>query len=345
MIYIGMDVHKKNLSVCVLDESGAALERCKVKNLRDSVINYMSKWSQPAKVALEPTHNWGMLYDLLEGLDFDVRIANPREVKLIARSRVKTDKYDAYCLAALLRADFLPEAYVPDSDGRELRRLLRTRSSLKGVGTQLKNQIHATLREKWIDFDYSDLFGKAGRKFLADLDVESGYKVSILTRLDTLAETEKQIALIDVEIAKLAQMDKRAMLLTTIKGIGPYSALLILAEIGTIARFSRAESLVRYSGLNPSESSSGATVRRGRIEKAGSRWLRWILVEAVQHTIKEEGKIRDLYLRVFEKKGRKWAIVAAARELLVSIYWMLKRMEPFRPSGKRDDLLIASQSR
>ena len=345
MIYIGIDVHKKNLSMCVLDESGKVINRSKLINSRESVIGFISELELPLSVALEPTHNWGMLYDLLEEMGCDVHIANPREVKLIAKSRIKTDKYDAYCLAALLRVDFLPEAYVPDSDGREMRRLLRSRSSLRGIGTQLKNQIHATLREKWIDVDYSDLFGKAGREFLVNCDVESGYKVSILTRLELLSDIESKIATIDVEVQKRASLDKRAMLLCTIKGIGPYSALLILAEIGTIDRFIRSGSLVRYAGLNPSESSSGAMVRRGRIEKSGSKWLRWILVEAVQHTIREEGKIRDLYLRVFAKKGRKWAIVAAARELLVSIFWMLKRMEPFRPNGRKKELVVTSECR
>lgn len=269
MIYIGIDVHKQNLSLCLLDESGKIINRCKLTNSRESVIGYISELKKPLSVALEPTHNWGMLYDLLEQMGCDVHIANPREVKLIAKSRIKTDKYDAYCLAALLRVDFLPEAYVPDSDGRELRRLLRSRSGLRGIGTQLKNQIHATLREKWINVDYSDLFGKAGKEFLLNCEVEAGYKVSILTRLDILSEIESKIAVIDVEIQKRASLDKRAMLLCTIKGIGPYSALLILAEIGIIDRFIRAESLVRYAGLNPSESSSGAMVRRGRIEKSG----------------------------------------------------------------------------
>lgn len=345
MLYVGIDVHKLTLSVCVLDEAGKIVNRCKLSNTRDAVINYMSALGMPASVALEPTHNWGMLYDLLEDLGCDVHIANPREVKLIAKSRIKTDKYDAHCLAALLRADFLPEAYIPDSDGREMRRLLRSRSGFRSIGTQIKNQIHAILREKWLDLNYSDIFGKAGREHLMNLDIESGYRIPIKAGLELLSDIDSKIAQIDAEIQKRASLDKRAMLLCTIRGVGPYSALLILAEIGPIERFSSAESLVRFAGLNPSESSSGAMVRRGRIEKAGSKWLRWILVEAVQHTIKEDGKIRDLYLRVLAKKKHQWAIVAAARELLVSIFWMLKRMEAFRPSGRKEELLVDSESR
>jgi transposase len=275
----------------------------------------------------------------------EVHVAHPRETELIGKSKVKTDRSDAYKLAALLRAGFLPEAYVPDPEGRELRRLVRGRAGLVKVSTQLKNQIHAVLREKWIKVSYSDLFGVAGREFLLNLDLEPSYKLTILGRLELLDKIAEHISVVNAEIMRVAHLDKRAMLLTSIKGIAEYSALLILAEIGEISRFPRPESLVRFAGLNPSEDSSGERVRRGRISKAGSRWLRWILIEAAEHTIAEDGKIRELYLRVLAKKGHAWAIVAAARELLVSIYWMLTRMEVYRPSGKRQSTVVTSEAR
>jgi transposase len=343
MLYIGIDVHKKNLDVCVIDKSGEVIERCKLANEQNSVFQYFMAKDLPASVAIEPTHNWAMLYDLLEQIGMEVHVSHPRETELIGKSKVKTDKSDSYKLAALLRAGFLPEAYVPDAQGRELRRLVRGRASLVKVCTQMKNQIHAVLREKWISVPYSDLFGKAGREYLQTLDIESSYMLVIQSRLHILEHTEQRIALLDAEITRIAHVDKRAMLLTSIKGIAEYSAILILAEIGDISRFARPESLVRFAGLNPSEDSSGERTRRGRISKEGSRWLRWILVEAAEHAIKEESKIRNLYLRVFEKKGHNWAIVAAARELLVSIYFMLNRMEVYRPSGKR--VVLTSEAR
>jgi transposase len=118
---------------------------------------------------------------------------------------------------------------------------------------------------------------------------------------------------------------------------------MLLAEIVDISRFKRAESLVCYTGLNPREHSSGEKMRRGRITKEGSSWLRWIFVEAALQAIKEEGKIQDLYLRVSEKKGHNRAVVAAARELVVSVYWMLTRMEPYRASGKKPSIVVTSE--
>ena len=339
MLYIGMDVHKKNLEVCVLDALGQRLQSIKVRNDKESVVRFVNSLDQPGSLALEPTHNWTALYDLLERLGLDVHVCHPRDAELIGKCRIKTDKNDAYKLAALLRAGFLPESYVPDPDGREIRKLVRSRSSLVRLGTQVKNQVHAVLRENWIEHDYSDLFGKGGREFLDSLKIDDAYKLVITSRLQVLWQIQEQIKPLDEEIIRRAYLDRRAVLLMTILGVGPFSALLILGEIGDIRRFQRAESLVNFSGLHPSEDSSGDTIRRGRITKRGSSWLRWILIQVVLHTIKQEGKIRDLYLRVLAKKGHGRAIVAAARELLVSIYWMLKRMEPFRPSGRKEPIV------
>jgi transposase len=345
MLYVGVDIHKKNLQVCVLGEDGKQLGNCKVANERESVVGYFCNLARPAAVAMEPTHNWGGLYDLLETMGLEVHVAHPRDVELIGKCKVSTDKTSAYKLAALLRAGFLPEAYVSDPEGRELRRLARARASLTRQSTQIKNQIHALLRENWIKVPFSDAFGVGGMQFLRDLKLPRTSKLLLDLRLERLVDIHKGIASLDEEISRRAFGDRRAVLLMTIKGIAEYSAILILAEIGRIERFGRAESLVRYAGLNPTEHSSGERTRRGSLEKAGSRWLRWILVEAVEHTIREEGKIRDLYLRVLEKKGHNWAIVAAARELLVSIFWMLTRMEPYRPSGKRQLLSQAGEAR
>jgi transposase len=335
MLYVGIDVHKRSLQVCVLDESGNRTMDRKLDNDRESLTRFFDQFELPAlKVALESTYNWGMIYDLLSGKGIDVHICHAREARLIGMSRVKTDRNDALRLALLLRGDLLPEAYVPSIDCRELRELVRSRASLRRTGTRIKNRIHAILASNWIKHGYSDLFGKGGRQFLRDLEISESRKIVITSDLDLLESVESQISVLDQEIKRRAHLDLRAMLLTTIPGVAEFTALLILSEIGEISRFHRPEGLVSYAGLHPSEDSSGETVRRGRITKEGSRWLRWILVEAAQHVIRQEGKIQDLYLRLLPSKGHNRAIVAAAREMLVSIYFMLTRMEPYRPDGR-----------
>lgn len=345
MLYVGMDVHKRTLQVCALDESGAKTIECRIGNDKESLTGLFGRFTQPVSVALEATHNWGMIYDLLVWMGHDVHICHAREARLIGMSRVKTDRNDALRLAMLLKGDLLPEAYVPSTDCRALRELVRSRASLRRMSTRIKNRIHAILTSNWIKHGYTDLFGKKGRQFLQALEVNDTAKTIIISNLELLESIERQIAHLEEKIKHRAHVDLRAMLLTTIPGIAEFTALVVLAEIGDISRFYSSGSLVSYSGLHPSEDSSGETVRRGRITKEGSRWLRWILVEAAQHAIRQDGKVRDLYMRLLPKKGHNKAIVAAARELLVAIYFMLVRMEPYRLDGKSIRKALTGQAR
>jgi transposase len=308
-----------------------------------SVLGYFGTIGRPASVALEASHNWGMLYDVLSDVGLDVHICHSREAKMIGLASVKNDKVDAYKLATLLRVGLLPEAYVPDAKSRELRSLVRGRASLKAQSTAVKNQVHAILRANWIDSPWSDTFGKSGRAFLRSVDIGECYRLVIRAKLAILDGIQEQVALLDDEIVHRAHVDARAMLVTTAPGFAEFRAVMLLSEIVEISRFSRAESLVSYTGLNPREHSSGEKTRRGKISKEGSSWLRWIFVEAAHQAIKEDGKIRDLYLRVAQKKGHNRAVVAAARELVVSVFWMLKRMEPYHASGRKEYVTLASE--
>lgn len=345
MLTSGIDVHKKNLQICVLDRYGRRMSDCRLENSLESVVGYFSGLPLPSQVALEATHNWGMLHDLLKSMGHDVRVCHSKQAKMIGLASVKTDKVDAFKLATLLRVGLLPECYVPSPGSRELRSIVRGRAALKATSTALKNQVHAILRANWIDHPYTDLFGKGGRQFLESLQIDSGYNAVIDTKLKVLDSIQREISKLDEEIKRRAQVDLRAMLVATAPGFAEFRSVMLLAEIDTISRFSRAESFVCYTGLNPRESSSGEKVRRGRITKEGSTWLRWIFVEAAQQAIKEEGKIRDLYLRVSQKKGHNKGIVAAARELAVSVYWMLTNMESYRASGRRMMSVVASEAR
>ena len=343
MLYIGMDVHKKSLEVCIVDQEGNRVKRCRLRNELESVLGYFDTIARPAGVALEASHNWGMLYDVLTDRGFDVHICHSKEAKMIGLASVKNDKVDAYKLATLLRVGLLPEAYVPDPESRELRSLVRGRASLKGHSTAIKNQVHAILRANWIDSPWSDTFGKSGRAFLKKVRIGECYRLVIATKLTILDRIQEQIALLDGEIVHRAHLDSRAMLVTTAPGFAEFRAVMLLSEIVDISRFDRAENLVSYTGLNPREHSSGEKTRRGKISKEGSSWLRWIFVEAAHQAIKEEGKIRELYLRVSERRGHNRGVVAAARELVVSIFWMLKRMEPYRASGRSPLIVLASE--
>jgi transposase len=190
----------------------------------------------------------------------------------------------------------------------------------------MKNRIHSELVKAGMDFQRNP-FTREGRKQLKQLGIKG-----IECCLDVLETIEHRLRELGRELRNMAEENKEARILMSVPGIGHYSALLILAEVGNIERFPNHEHLCSYAGLVPSVYQSGTHARRGSITKEGSKHLRWILVECTwMHLMHaKDSKLKRFYYRLMRRKGKPVALVATARKLLVAIYWMLKRKEPFR---------------
>ena len=134
----------------------------------------------------------------------------------------------------------------------------------------------------------------------------------------------------DVRITQAIKNNKSARLLTSVVGIGNFTALTIASEVGDISRFSGPDRLVSYMGLAPSVRGSADMVHHGHITRRGSTMVRWVLTEAVITHIKimkddKSSAIAQFYKRVSAKRGTSKARVAAAAKLLRIIYWMLTK--------------------
>jgi transposase len=113
-------------------------------------------------------------------------------------------------------------------------------------------------------------------------------------------------------------------------GIDYYGAMLLINEIGPIARFSSPKKLVSYAGLAPGTRQSGNHTTHGHITKEGNSHIRWILVEAAQHASRHDPRLNQFYLRVMKRRGHNRAIVAVARKMLVTIYHVLNHHREYR---------------
>jgi len=149
----------------------------------------------------------------------------------------------------------------------------------------------------------------------------------------------KEIRSAGKKVQQLAEEDRDAKLLMTIPGMGYYSALLTKSEMGDVKRFRSAKQLCAYAGLVPSTHASGNTCFHRHITKQGSRWLRWILIEAAIHAVKRPGVLRRFYFRVERKKGGQIAKVATARKLLEWIYHILKDGRTYQEMEKITEYL------
>jgi transposase len=275
-------------------------------------------------VAMEASYAWEPVYELLERMGLKTHLAHPMKTRIIADAKLKTDMKDSEALARLLQLNWLPEAYVPPREIRELRRLVRLRAYLVRRRTSVANRVRAEL----VRLGLKAIRNPFSRKWREALKQTS---VTLRETLELYEFLSKQIARLEAEIERVASENQQARLLMTIPGIGPYSALTILAEIGDVSRFRSPEHLCSYAGLVPSLHQSGDTVRLGPITKQGSRLLRWILIQcAWMHLFYGDSRLTDFFWRLARRKGKKRAIVAMARKLLVAIYWMLVRNEPFK---------------
>jgi len=199
-----------------------------------------------------------------------ILLSHPYKTKLIAESKKKTDRVDAKVLADLARTNFLPTAYLPPDEIMELREIIRERIRLKKLSTSTKNRIHSILTKKGIKYD-GNLFNSEGREFLKSLNNEW-----IDRYLRILERIEDEIKEIDREIRQKCMENEETILLTTVPGIGYFSALLIYAEIGDIKRFPNSKKICSYAGLVPSVRQSGNKVITGKITKEGNKLLRWL---------------------------------------------------------------------
>ena len=216
-------------------------------------------------------------------------MAHPLKTKAIASAKIKTDRIDDGILAHLGRADLIPQAYIPPRGMRDLREILRHWAFLVALQTRVKNRIHSYLWKLGIAAEHSDLFGKSGLAWLKALGVREPYRVLVDQDLKILETLQQETKRATQTIDRLAKEDPRAKLILPLRGIGKYSAMMILAEIGEIDRFCDPKKLVSSAGLCPSTFQSGRVFYHGRITKQGSKWLRWILVEAAQQYARTPG--------------------------------------------------------
>jgi transposase len=182
------------------------------------------------------------------------------------------------------------------------------------------------------------IFSQKAIQWLKTVDLSWIDRMALDAYLETLCGIEKQIKIFTAKIASISKEDERVRLLMTIPGIDYITALTIVSEIVDIQRFSTPWKLVGYAGLAPSKRESGTTHHRGgRITRQGSRWIRFTIVESATTAIMYDDRISKFYRRIASRRGAQKAKVAAAKEMLVIIWHMLTKNEPYRT--KNNDLV------
>jgi len=325
MHYIGIDHHKRYSYGTVMDGSGKVVWQGKFVTSEEGVREVFKGWGE-TKAVLEAGRNWGMMYDWMEEMAEEVKLAHPKKVKAIADAKIKTDKIDSRTLAHLLRADLIPEAHVPGKETREAKQVLRQRMFFIRVQTMVKNRIRILLERhpELEECPSKVLFSNKGMEWLKRIKLPDKEREILDGDISLLEEIKERVEASNELVERLAGEDENVKYLESIPGIGKFFGVLLAKEIDDVKRFRSDKKLHAYCGLVPSTYSSGERTVHGRITKQGNKWVRWAMVEAVWPAIQVDGQLRRYYEQIKSRRDANTAKVATAKRLLTIVYRVLK---------------------
>jgi transposase len=324
--YIAIDIHKHYLMIGGID----AHKRI-VLQPRRVELHRWREWAQANllptdAVVIEATTNAWVIYDLLVTLVGRAVVVHPAKVKLIAEARVKTDKVDVLTLAQLLRADMLPEVWVPPPHVRDLRALLSHRRRLVSLQTTAKNRLQSVLHRLNLTPPKGELFARKQREWWKSLELSATERLRVDQDLATLEHIGPQIEEVDAELRRLSTSElwaEQVPYLLQLPGIGLLTAMTILGAIGDVTRFPSAKQLVGYAGLGAGVHDSGKSHRDKGITKQGRRDLRFVLIEAARTAVQMHHYWKREFARLAKRISEHKAVVAIARKLLIVVWHVL----------------------
>lgn len=329
--FVGLDIHKRIVEGCLLDEGGQVVQRVRGGTSRAELETLGRTLLRPDdRVALEATTNTWAVVAALQPFVAEVVVSNPLRTRAIAEAKVKTDRVDAFVLAQLLRADFLPRVWTPDDQTQRLRALTTRRAQLVADRTRLKNRLHAVLHQRLLAPPVTKLFGRAGLAWLATAPLPPEDRAAVESTQRLLAAVAAELAALEPVLAQAGYADARVPRLLTLPGVDLAVAQALLAALGDVTRFRDGAHAASYLGLVPSTRQSADTCHHGPITKAGRGHARWLLVQAAQHLDGHPGPLGAFFRRLAHRKNRNVAVVATARKLVVLAWHLLTTDEPYR---------------
>jgi len=334
MHYIGMDVHVKLTTVCILNEYGSITREFSHKGSWRVLLERLKRLRQeldgPVHVCYEASCGCGWLYDQLVALGMKVQVGHPGRLRLIFQSRRKNDRLDARKLAKLLYLGEVPLAYVPSQELRQWRSFVEFRRGFVQDQSRIKHRIRSLLKDNGVEAPRS-LWTKKGLAWLSEapLPEMAALERDILQlRLEQMAV---QIREVEKVLAKKAASVPAVKLLMTIPGVGIRTAEAVVVYMADPHRFRRNRSVGCYFGMVPSEDSSVKS-RFGHITKEGPSLVRWLVTEATWQSIRRDAGMRSYYERIRrdDPNRKKIALVATAHHMLRAMHAMLRTGESWR---------------
>lgn len=287
--FVGLDVHAETIAVAVAESGGEVRGLGVIPNRSESVRRMIGKLGKPAqlRVCYEAGPTGYVLYWQLAQLGVHCDVVAPTLVPVKSGDRVKTDRRDAERLARCYRAGDLTAVWVPDAAHEALRDLVRARLAAKRDQLRARHRLGKFLLRQGCRAPEG--ITAWGGKYLAWVRQQHlEHAPQEATLLDYLHEVEhvaerivRLERAIDAAVESMpAGLQAVIAGLQCLRGVAKVSAVTLVSELGQLSRFAHARQLMGYTGIVSREHSSGPSMRRGSISKAGNAHLRRIVIEA-----------------------------------------------------------------
>jgi transposase len=338
LIYVGLDVHKKSWSVTLYSDE-FELKTFTQPPQPDVLVNYLNQHYPGAqfKAVYEAGFSGFWLQRELSKHGICCNVIHPADVPTSDKEkRQKTDKMDSRKLSRVCKSKDVRGIYIPTEEQQEERNLLRVRQKIIRDTTRVKNRIKFYLMYQGIDTSLSE-----GRKwtskylnYLKDIKLTTkAGTFALQTYVEELDNLEKQSEKLDLGVKELSKTDRyreNVELLCSVPSIGITSAMIILTEIGEIARFKTFDDLCSFFGLIPNTHSSGENERVGHITRRGNQFLKSIIIECAWTAVRKDPALLQYYKELTVRMNGNKAIIRIARRLLGRIRHVLMKKEKYQ---------------
>lgn len=324
MKIVGCDLHARQQTIAMVDtESGEFTEKT-LSHEGNAVREFYVSLEGPVVVGIEATGSMQWFLELLEELRIECRVGHPAKIRAAETRKQKHDRRDARLILDLLtREGHFPTIWMPSTEQRDLRTLLRDRHQWVKMRTRLQHTLQGIALNHALRRGHA-LWSTAGKSALEALPLPpyTSQRRNELLRL--YAQLQKRIQELDKEVEAQAQQRPQACRLLTHAGVGPVTALATEVFLGDPSRFATGNQVASYIGMIPCEHSSGKRQRLGKMTKQGNSLLRYLWTEAAMHAVGKDPELKRFYRRKLIQKGMGKARIAAARKLGIRLWIMLR---------------------
>ena len=330
----GVDLHAKNMYLCVMDQEGKTLLHQNIKTHdREKFLSLLAPYRHDVTVACESTFNWYVLANLCEDAGIPFVLGHAFYMKAISKAKVKNDRADSAMIASLLRSNLLPEGYVGRREIRMVRDLFRHRSYLIQTRSALEAQL--TRLGHLYDFDATarEYKRRVGRQqAYADI-LPDNFCVQMFAaaNIRLIKELRVEIGSIEKAVMRHAKYFDRELLqlLQTIPGMGPIISMGILYEVDDFARFADEGHFASYCRLVTPRHESGDKVTGGGHRKCGNSHLKWLFSELNATCRAHSDELRDFAQRLVNRHGPRKASCMFTHKLGRAVYRIATQRVPF----------------